>query len=100
MPAQLPPNFPPMATGTPNIVGMDASGKMTFSMPEYQAAVDVTGANVAMTPLPPKQAFDAASVPPGPVYQPRAPVEDARLHVRGVRDVHVCLLHAYPHLGW
>ena len=82
MPSQLPPNFPPMAS-SPNIVGMDASGKMTFSMPEYQAAVDVAGTNVAMTPLPPKQAFDAATVAPGPGYQPRAPaVDDSRLHVR------------------
>lgn len=70
-----------MATG-PNIVGMDASGKMTFSMPEYQAAVDVTGANVMMTPLPPKQAFDASGVPAGPGYQNRVPgVDESRLHV-------------------
>lgn len=83
VPSQLPPNFPPMAS-SPNIVGMDASGKMTFSMPEYQSVVDVTGTNVAMTPLPAKQAFDPATVSPGPGYQARAPaVDDTRLHVRG-----------------
>lgn len=77
---------------SPNIVGMDASGKMTFSMPEYQAPVDVTGTTMVMTPLPPKQAFDPASVPPGPGYQPRAPaVDDGRLHVR-CRAIYIFVL--------
>lgn len=59
MPRQLPAGpFPPQA-GAPSVVGMDASGRLTFSMPEYQSQVDVTGQQIHVAPLPSKQDFSA-----------------------------------------